>query len=533
MEFRISDLLDDFQDSSVELHPRSAASPGRIRELTMKKIQNENKKPRQGLRSLSRVILVAAVILALATTALAASGFRFSDWIKGNGVDSVEYDRSVSYGSASMNWEASGWVVNLSAVDAVSTGLTLECAEQGWERQGTLTIGAEFWLEHWDGVKYVPMEPKTDGAYWTEGDVTIAADELVCWDIRWEDAYGKLESGYYRIGFPVTLDSGKTERMTFYAKFRVYLDEMLPYVQQCRDALENLLTQENYHLTCTKYPTVFHDHDYTYYTTEVWKNGTDYLEERKYILETEKETSLVSRRGELLRDGVGYTLEWEGDSVRTPVSAWERADYIDEGNFDLWAYGMGVGDARLGEVLVDGNVIILLGSTYDAYYTYKEERYTFGDAGKLLSIEEYYLTSKECPEEEKMLYTRVEVHGTTPEEIGQIIDAQDVTTPNSFSWADDQAAYSDAQRTGFVNTAAQPIESWEDAVRIAQADSTMTTENEMVYQKRFYNIVVVFHDDSAGIWKVEYSASQNDYFQAVYLDENGITKMVVNGEKEE
>lgn len=62
---------------------------------------------------------------------------------------------------------------------------------------------------------------------------------------------------------------------------------------------------------------------------------------------------------------------------------------------------------------------------------------------------------------------------------------------------------------------------------IAAADCTLTQDITMVCVDRYYNIVTVFFDEEAKMWKVVFSDSQDDYYQAVYLNEQGITQMVV------
>lgn len=531
MEFNISDLLDDFQDDSVVLQPQKVASVSRIKELTMKKIHKEDQKPRRGLRTLGRTMLVAAIVVALATTVLAASGFQFTDWV--NGVRGGSYDKDVNAGSESNNWTISGWVLNLAAKDAASGGLTLRCKEYGWERQGTLTTDGEFWLEQWVENEYVRIEPKMEAVSGTEARISITADELAFWDINWEESYGLLPSGYYRIGktFTLTLDSGETEELVGYAKFRIFTDEMEPYLERCTQAVQALQDMESYHVSYTSYPSVWGDQNDTFYSMEEWKNGGDYLLDQKYLRETENGTEQISRSGSMLRDGAGYALEWEGDSAQTPVSFWERADYVDEGDFRIWVLLQSWSSSRVGEVTAEGNEIILLSTTGIADYPYEEVRFTFDEQGDVASIEYLYLEEKDCAEEEKLLHSILVVHDTSVDGIGQTIGSQDVTRPGSFSWKEEKDAYPDARRDGFLNTAPQIIETWEDVVRIAQADSIMSSDTGMVYQNKYYNIVAVFFDDEAGMWKVEYSASQHDYFQAVYLDENGITQMVVNSEK--
>lgn len=72
MKKRISDLLDAYEDDSVELSGGTPLSSARIKELTMEKI-NESKKPSQLRRLPVRIAAVAAVIVLLTVSAFAVA----------------------------------------------------------------------------------------------------------------------------------------------------------------------------------------------------------------------------------------------------------------------------------------------------------------------------------------------------------------------------------------------------------------------------------------------------------------------------
>ena len=80
MKRRISDLLDGYQDSSVELTCGTPLSSERIRELTMSKIQYKEKKTK---RLGFRLLAVAAMIATMVVTAVAAEAvFGAGDWFR-------------------------------------------------------------------------------------------------------------------------------------------------------------------------------------------------------------------------------------------------------------------------------------------------------------------------------------------------------------------------------------------------------------------------------------------------------------------
>ncbi|MGM9587212.1 MAG: DUF4179 domain-containing protein [Candidatus Limivicinus sp.] len=80
MEYRIVDLLDCIQDSDVPIRTENHASATKIKELTMEKINAENRKNKRPVRKAARVALIAAIIvLLLSVTAFAANELRLAD----------------------------------------------------------------------------------------------------------------------------------------------------------------------------------------------------------------------------------------------------------------------------------------------------------------------------------------------------------------------------------------------------------------------------------------------------------------------
>ena len=80
MEYRIVDLLDCIQDSDVPIRTENPASATKIKELTMEKINAENRKNKRPVRKAARVALTATVIvLLLSVTAFAANELRRAD----------------------------------------------------------------------------------------------------------------------------------------------------------------------------------------------------------------------------------------------------------------------------------------------------------------------------------------------------------------------------------------------------------------------------------------------------------------------
>lgn len=525
MEFNISDLLDDLQDDTVPLQPLNVASTAHIRELTMEKIHTENKKLRRGLGTLGRVVLVAAVMIALATTALAASGFRFSDWIsRASGKD---FDSDVLEGYHDTAWKVGARKIGTTVESASPNGAVLVISDNGWGYDSAVTTDGKYWLEQWDGEEYVPMEPLTTEFSWPEEVITIPADGTeVNLTLNWEALYGTLSSGYYRIGKTFSQDRGSRgmAEVTGYAKFRLYTEEMTAVLEQCHAALVALLYGERFHLTYTWWVPEDFERDYTSLTNEFWKNGEDYLMEVTYFQETEAGKELMGCEGRMIRDGIGYILGWEGDDASTPVSSWERTD-IKENWFYLSAL-IGWTDDAVSEIRTDGNQITLISqNAIDALYPYSEHVLTFDEAGNLLRVELNDLPSLNCETSEKVPLARLEALETGVDEIAGTIASQDVQTPGVFSWAEEQAANPDARQEGFVNTTPGTADSVVDAIEAAKKECTMPDDPDSSLDCT----IAVSFDADAKMWRVKFTNRWYDaVYQVVYLDSEGITQMIVD-----
>lgn len=545
MEFIISDLLDDLQEVNVDILPYTSASERRIKELTMKKIEQQGKyeRSRHGLGFVTKLLIAAALIAALALPVMAASGFQFTDWIQGIIKPNTNegYDENLLLGGDSKVWDASGWAVRISAEEASATGLTFVCEELGNpEKSGTLTTTEGYWLEKWDGTTYVPME----GGNKSEAILSVEDAATARWAINWESVYGALDAGSYRIGkmFTYTNTVGGAEELTYYAKFRIFTEDMDACLEKYRTAYDALHDRESYHLIWTQYP----EHvDYEYYTTEIWKNGDDYLKETRYVNE---DGSLWARHGTMLRDGVGYSLQWSGEGVLSGVSEWQRIDWLDASGFDLWYSFSYVLESILGEVWDDGNSLYfyeysdfinesnLDQAEIDALneenpswnHDYTEKHYRFDEKGDLVYIQVTRMRSLDEETADPIVDSTLEVFDTDPHEIAGIIEAQNVGRVTPFSWAEDQKTYGELAVTdGFVNTSASPVGSVEEAIARAkrEADPRANPKYREGYE---YNISNVWYDESAGMWKVRLENSQNDIFVLlVYLDDQGITRMTV------
>ena len=546
MNLRITDLMDDYQDASVDIHSHTAASESRIKELTMKKVHNNRGKytvHRRGISFIGKVLIAAAIIAALAVPVMAVSGLIFSDWQEeGENPINSGYDDNILLGAEYKKWDVSGWVVEISAENETNTGLTLICQELGNpDKSGTLSADSGYWLEIWNGSEYIPLEGSS-----ADGDLSpIASGEALSWEVNWESLYGKLESGSYRIGkhFVYTNTAGETEELAFYAKFRIFTEDMAPYLAQYRAAFDALHEKESWHLSYSQWPG--RQNDYEYYVTDIWRDGDDYLRRVTYYL---SDGSILTSHGSLYRDGKGYSLAWQEFDVMSPVSEWNAVDFLDETSFDSWYLFMDVIEAKLGEVHVDGNVLRFYeyhdfidetnltdaqiaenDKDYPTWnHDYTEMAYTFGEGGELVNITRTKMLSLDLETADPVVDAILEVHDTPAEEIAKVIAAQNVTDPPAFSWTEDRAAYdSIGEKDGFRNTSVKQISTAQEAIDRAKKEIDLTADPD--YREGYeYNVTHVYYDNESGMWKVTFQFSQDDYFMfIVYLNSDGTTQMTV------
>ena len=542
MEYRITDLLDELPEVPVDIHPCTAASENRIKELTMQKISNDPRRRPRSCGIIRKILIVAAILTAMAVPVLAATGMLFTDWTPGIENDKgKDFDNSAVFGAGSMVWEASNWAVRISAEDVTPTGLSLICEELGTpEKSGSLTASDGFWLEQWNGSAYIPM----DGSVSSDSSSPIGPGAVTTRQLSWEETYGVLPHGSYRLGqnFTFTNTGGETRELTFYAKFRIFHTEMEPYIQKYQAALDQLCRQESSHLILTNYntspglPTFVYD----YYIEEIWKNGRDYLIQNRYY---DSEGLLYHIRGHMFRDGVGYSLSWASEGTDAPVISWETADYIDEDYLEGWDLMYNLIESTLVEVYDNGDTV-----TYVEYFDsisaedldlppedispyidhdYTQRVCTFDESGNIRRVEVARRPSMDPENADIVVSFILEAADTSPDELSQIIQSQDLTEVSTFSWAEDRSLYSDCAYTeGFVNQEALDDLTVVNIIDLARAELDPKRDKDF-RDGSLYNMVSVYRDESEGMWKLVFRFSQSDdVTQTVYMNSKGQTVMI-------
>ena len=324
------------------------------------------------------------------------------------------------------------------------------------------------------------------------------------------------------------MPSGESETQHCYAKFRLYDPNQDALLSKCKQALDALQAKDSYHLYTFDWMISSPDAEY-YLQEEIWKHGNDYIDVYSYPLRNNT-SEMKSVSGSLWRDGKYYGLEWSGEPAASPLSSWwlSADGYMDGSNLDLWTFGFQWYDAQVEEVVQDGNNIrIIENYDFENQYQCTEVCLTFDDSGNLKGMVKAYLPKRDCAQSEKVISEEMVVFDTSAAEIREVIQRQDVSTPIVFSYAEDQAKYPDAKTGGFKNTTAKTVSNISDAIALADKECTLPDRGAGVSTP--YYQMSVYRDEAAGIWKVElFWWQDDDCYQAIYMNDQGITQMIVN-----
>lgn len=525
MELNIPDLLDGLQEESVRIHPCNDASRDRIKELTMKQIHRYEKPRKRGMSFIAKVLVATLILASLAIPVMAATGFKLTDWLEGlNKPDHEEWQAHYE------SWENTEgfWQVSMTARDLSPDGMTLSVREaQDSPVTGKLEIHGGYWLESWNGEAFENM---TAAAEVPAGESREIKDgdrfEL---EVNWADVYGALESGRYRLGkeFTYTYSDGKTAKLTEWAEFRIFKEDMTPYIEQCKNALDELLNREHSHVSFDHYSYDINTEEASdRMNYEIWKNGDDHLLIR--TLENYSENT-GGRWGEMLLDNrVGIDIRsWVNDDIMQGADNWKYDDLLSPeiNQFDEWHFWLSVNDSNVGEIWVEENTITLTCAEYPQLdmVRYMEYIFRFDEAGNLLSGEKWYLTEPNCAQEDKWFNCRMTVHETSPEDIVRVIEAQKVGTPEPFSWIQEKEEAMEKRgaviTSGFHNTTPVTIESGYDAYMHGFGDYEVVADT--------HHDSKVSYDAVADMWKVEYMWANGNIHATIYMNGQGITQMVV------
>ena len=535
MEFDISDLMDGYVDESVSIRPCTQASRERIKELTMKKVHKYEKPRKKGLSFVTKM-LVAAIIIATLAIPVMATDFQLIDWLEGlNKPDHAEWQAHYE------SWENTEgfWQVGMTVRDLNREGMVLAVREaQDSPVTGNLQIHGDYWLEHWNGEAF---EKTTASAEIPAGETREIkdGDELEI-PVNWAEAYGALESGRYRLGktFTYTYSDGKTVNLTEWAEFRIFNEDMTPYIEQCKAAMDALLERDSYHLKEESY-----GYEWNYdvpgkpmpvgepveiFGREVWKSGEDSLVMRTVAAEEEDRHGAWGEL--LLADGQAFAINrWKDNDIRAGVEDWQYDNLLSEelNSVEYWHFGFAIPDSQVGEIWVEGNTVGILSTTYPSENNtqHEEQLFFFREDGTLAGSEKYLLPELHCAEEDKVLTGKLTVFDTPAGDVRAVLDAQNVGEPVTFSWAEEKQLYTagmaGVKTSGFSNTRPVEISNAYEAYMHAFADYEVVADTHHASE--------VSYDAETGMWKVEFWWANGNVDAIIYMDARGMTVLTVMG----
>ncbi len=394
-----------------------------------------------------------------------------------------------------------------------------------------------YWIEKQTDSGWEVLPTLTDEISWREANYVLSHGMYTVVSTPWSDLYGALPGGMYRLGKVFqNMTAGKS--CTGYAEFRIFenpasTEEQKAAVERCYAALEELKNRKSLHwLSISGQES----------TMEEWLDGENFLRIRHWELSnpeyaSEYERTFLPRTDTSIQyDGVYYSDVREdpellvskvlGQGVRSLSTSMDWNRFADDFNISFMERGNFATSFPEGVGIISDEVVRFVRS-WD--YTGLEGAaegtaqltYRFDENGKLVYME--YLTTYD---ENPRSYT-IEIYPDTAAEIeAKISSYAENPYVSSFSWEDARAKYeTDAfnHRSGeFVNTDAVSITNSVDAARRALLEYPRLKD---------YLDLEVSHDDGAGMWRVTvrsyHESRSSEEFRDIYLDDNGVTHLLV------
>lgn len=419
--------------------------------------------------------------------------------------------------------------IELTITGVSPTGISLMCnirneafsqENQDDAEKAIEIINGPFYLEKKTDTGWEELPKRIEDATWTKQNF-ITGGQLDL-GYSWGLVYGHLSPGTYR--FTTTVVEGQPEVSVEFTIADSSDMTNAEAMQKCNDAIDAILNQECYHVylsQITEYGEIpegvrMNDGHNTSYS-EFWKSGEDYLE--FYASEEGKVND-----GMMKKDGVKYRLDNEVEGYSdTPVAGWSVWPDLDDNRLAWWAsyYEPEAVTFPDGIGVISDQEITFQRKPSDSDST-ETISYRFDDEGNLKKIvsilvrKHYYAENAFVPVTDTMT---IEILDTDAASISQKIADQDVNFYRDFSWETDQKEKTPLD-IDFQNTVASPVTDASEA--IAQAVKECNVD---------YTKIVVYRDESAGMWRVEFQILYGHMgYQYVYMNDDGITQMIANGE---
>lgn len=391
-----------------------------------------------------------------------------------------------------------------------------------------------YWLEKKTDNGWEVLSTLTDDIQWKETNYVLSHGMYTMVYTQWSDLYGTLPGGVYRLGKTFT-NQTVHKTCTGYSEFQIFENpsstaEQKAAVEKCYAAVEELKNRAAIH-----YKVYTTEND----TEEIWWNNGDYTYTRSWrsplVVEDGEGTDAVLTRIIGARvDGVGYGVAKENmDDPGSPTigikpvhlnatnNGWEL--YSVKDNLYLYAFERGNEsiDFSASECGISQEAIV-----FHKYYVdpkeYNTMKFFFDSAGRITKM-----VSESHYDDMDGFSTTFEIFPDTAEEIDAKIQSsiQNLYV-SSFSWKDAKAKYAtdefNHRDSGFVNNDMVSITGPVEAARRALKEYPNLGD---------YLSLDISHDDGAKMWRVTVK-SYHDYqstddYRDIYLDDNGVTQLLV------
>lgn len=478
-------------------------------------------KPKMKRKRLVLVAAIAALLLLLVGCGAAYIITRNLGWSKELEQDLRPYNEDTDIGAASKNWFLDEAMLTFSADPPENGSIKITCSEWSLNAKGTLDIGTEYWIEKWNGTSYEEI-PTQDSQPWIVPEQSVTCGSDSSWTVNYLEKYGELGPGNYRVGMMVSkaTGNGAPSQLGCFAKFRIPEPNMAPYLEAYTKAFQALKNGDAYHIFYTSYDSrITPNPEFQASREEIWKSGNDWAE-CLVIQELNAENFNDIGVGQMRRDGIGYGVDWPTGRVSDKPTDWMRLTFVDAFEPDLWCTFFEFVDRHAVDVQSTEDYVSIVESMGEEY---EEVRVFYQEDGSIRRLEYAHIPGPAYEEADRVLWTAVEVLPTTAQEAAAVLRAIDLTTPSQFSYQEDMQQLDGSgyvqKAENFKNTTPQGALTIDSATRLASS--------EIPVEKT--NISSVFYDQTAKIWKVEFSYSQDDnIYYAVYLDDTGVTQLVVS-----
>lgn len=416
--------------------------------------------------------------------------------------------------------------IQLQVIGASPTGMAMMCtidnpafaSENPDEAENAIDIiNGPFYLERKTDNGWEELPKMIENATWEKQ--TFRTGGALDLHYSWGNVYGYLDPGTYRI--TTTVVEGQPEVQVEFEIAAPNNMDNAEAIQKCNDAVQSVVNQEAYHVYLTqesKYgpqPEGIHVGDDGFDCDEFWKSGEDYL-------------YLHSREGGQVNDGfmkkagIKYQLDnkVEYDS-NTPVAGWSVWPSLDDNRLAWWAmyyhpdavmFPEGIG------VISDKEITFQLIPQEGETVT-KTVSFFFDETGNLEKYQSVAVDTKTNGADVTSTTTiTVLIKDTDPATISQKIEEQDINFYREFNWAEDQKNRT-PQTVTFRNTTPSSVTNAPEAIALAMKECTVD-----------YTKIVVYRDEAAGMWKVEFQIMYGHQgYQYIYMNNDGITQMVACG----